>query len=233
MLELLIASFAGHDSERIALELLDAHGSLGAMMLAFAADDAVWGRIDAGVEGHLVSLARAFTRSLRAEAFWQLQISSSEALLAYLSLNMRSQRCEVFRALFLDSGNRLLADKILWTGTVDTVQVHPREVVREALLADASAVIFAHNHPSGDPAPTKADIGTTEDLVRACRAVRLAVTDHVIVGGNTVFSMRREGILQAIEERLFGRDSPGGGNPGEPRAGRDDGGEPLKQGHTS
>ena len=99
--------------------------------------------------------------------------------------------CETFRVFFLDSGNRLLADRTMWTGTIDAVQVHPREVVREALTLGATALIAAHNHPSGSAAPTAGDLKVTERLVRACGTLGIILHDHIIVARDGIFSMAR------------------------------------------
>lgn len=122
-------------------------------------------------------------------------VSSAETFLAYLHHDMAHLTREVFRVLFLDSNNRLLADRIMWEGTVAGVQVHPREVVREALSLDATALIFVHNHTSGDPKPSRHDISVTARLISACDPFDVAVHDHIIIARGGFLSMRSEGLL--------------------------------------
>jgi DNA repair protein RadC len=83
--------------------------------------------------------------------------------------------------IFLDSANHLLLDRVMWEGTVNSVQAHPREIVRLALLNNASAIILAHNHPSGQMQPSREDVETTRDIVNACAALDIHVHDHLIV----------------------------------------------------
>ena len=122
-------------------------------------------------------------------------VSSAEKLLAYLHHDMAHLTREVFRVLFLDSNNRLLADRIMWEGTVAGVQVHPREVVREALSLNATALIFVHNHTSGNPAPSRHDISVTTRLISACDPFDVSVHDHIIIARSGSLSMRAEGLL--------------------------------------
>jgi len=102
---------------------------------------------------------------------------------------------EQFRVLFLDRKNRLIADEVMGQGTVDHAPVYPREVARRALEWHASAVVLAHNHPSGDPTPSPADVEMTREVIAAGRVLRLAVHDHVIVGGQSCASLRGLGLL--------------------------------------
>lgn len=127
-------------------------------------------------------------------------MSTSDALIAYLHHDMAPLTREVFRVLFLDSGNRLLADRIMWRGTVAGVQIHPREVLREALNCDASALILVHNHPSGDPTPSQHDIAITHRLIAACEPFDVTVHDHIIVSRGGFLSMRGEGLMRETAE---------------------------------
>jgi DNA repair protein RadC len=102
---------------------------------------------------------------------------------------------EQFRILFLDSRNRLIADEVLSRGTVNHTPVYPREVMRRALALQASALILAHNHPSGDPAPSREDVAMTGEIVAAAQALSIMVHDHVIIGNGRWVSFRSEGLL--------------------------------------
>ena len=122
-------------------------------------------------------------------------ISSWSALLAYVKTALAHETREQFRVLFLDKKNQLIADEVMGRGTVDHAPVYPREVVRRALELSASAVILVHNHPSGDPTPSQADIDMTRQVVEASRALRIAVHDHLVVGRDGVASLKALGLL--------------------------------------
>jgi DNA repair protein RadC len=103
-------------------------------------------------------------------------------VLDYCRTAMAFESREHFRILFLDKGNHLIADEQHQTGTVDHTPVYPREVVKRALELSATAVILVHNHPSGDPTPSRADIEMTRAIVEVARPLGIAVHDHLIVG---------------------------------------------------
>ncbi len=121
-------------------------------------------------------------------------LTSWVALNAYVQRDMAKRTREAFRVLFLDKRNQLIADEVLSEGTVDHAPVYPREVLRRALELDASALILVHNHPSGDPTPSTADIDMTRQIVEAARFLRVAVHDHLIVG-RTVASLQALGVM--------------------------------------
>ena len=102
---------------------------------------------------------------------------------------------EQFRALFLDRRNQLMRDELTAHGTVDHAPVYPREVVRRALELSASSIILVHNHPSGDPQPSTADVEMTRKIVEAARVFDIQVHDHLVVGRNGVASLRTLGLL--------------------------------------
>jgi len=120
-------------------------------------------------------------------------LHNAQTLFDYLYQSMRDKKREQFRVLFLDAKNRLLGIKTLFEGTLTSSSVYPREVVRAALDHHAAALIFAHNHPSGDPRPSPEDTALTRKLIMACRVVDLAVHDHIIVGAGTYFSYADKG----------------------------------------
>lgn len=133
-------------------------------------------------------------RHVRATAALQ----SWTMLTDYLALNAVRERVEVFRVLLLDRKNKLIRDKIMSRGSIDHVPVYVSEVLRSALVLDASALILCHNHPSGDPQPSQADIDMTRKIVDACRVMDITVYDHLIVGfgrEQAAFSMRAAGML--------------------------------------
>jgi DNA repair protein RadC len=122
-------------------------------------------------------------------------ISSWSALLAYVRLALAHEPREQFRVLFLDKKNQLIADELMNEGTVDHAPVYPREIARRALELSASAVILVHNHPSGDPTPSAADIEMTRQVADAGRPLRITVHDHLVVGRDGVASFKSLGLF--------------------------------------
>ncbi|MEZ5983674.1 MAG: DNA repair protein RadC [Parvularculaceae bacterium] len=122
-------------------------------------------------------------------------ISSWNDLLAYCRAAMADERTEMFRILFLDKKNILIADEIQQRGTVDHTPVYPREVVKRALEHGASALILVHNHPSGDPTPSRADIEVTSQIAAAAKALSIRVHDHLVIGKDREVSFKSLGLL--------------------------------------
>jgi DNA repair protein RadC len=117
-------------------------------------------------------------------------ISSWSQVLDYCRAAMAFQTTEQFRVLFLDKRNRLIADEVQQEGTVDHAPVYVREVVKRALELSASAIVLVHNHPSGDPTPSRADIETTRDIVEAGHKLGVVVHDHIVIGKDGHLSFR-------------------------------------------
>ncbi len=122
-------------------------------------------------------------------------ISGWEAVLDYCHTTMAHRETEQFRVLYLDRKNVLIADEEQARGTVDHVPVYPREVVKRALELNASALILVHNHPSGDPTPSGADIDMTRQIDEAAQALGLTLHDHLIIGKSQELSFRSGGYL--------------------------------------
>ncbi len=122
-------------------------------------------------------------------------ISSWTALLAYVRVALQHEPREQFRVLYLDKKNQLILDEIQNRGTVDHAPVYPREVVRRGLEVSAAAMILVHNHPSGDPTPSRADIDMTKQIVRAAQSLGVEVHDHLIVGREGVTSFKQRGLM--------------------------------------
>jgi DNA repair protein RadC len=122
-------------------------------------------------------------------------LSSWNALLDYCAAAMARSPQEEFRVLFLDRKNMLIADEVQSRGTVDHTPVYPREIVRRALELSASSMILVHNHPSGDPTPSRADIEMTREIMQAAKALRIAVHDHLVVGRGGTASFKALGLL--------------------------------------
>jgi len=136
--------------------------------------------------GHRMARARVLKKPL---------LSSWEALLDYCQTAMAHRDVEQFRILFLDRKNVLIADEAQQTGTVDHVPVYPREVVKRALELNASALILVHNHPSGDPTPSMADIEMTNAIRDAADILGITIHDHLVIGKARAVSFRAEGLL--------------------------------------
>lgn len=122
-------------------------------------------------------------------------IASWQALLDYCQASMGYHDREQFRILFLDIKNVLIADEIQQEGTINHTPVYPREVIKRALALSASAIILVHNHPSGDPTPSNADIQITKEVVNAGKPLGVAVHDHVIIGRGEHLSFKSVGLL--------------------------------------
>ena len=156
-----------------------------------------------GVKG--IGLAKAaqikaaFELSSRLGGYAEAQdkpvVANPEAVAALVKGRLGGRKKEHFLALLLDSRNRLIKIAEISIGSLDASIVHPREVYKEAISASAAAVIFVHNHPSGDPTASEDDIRLTKGLVEAGEIIGIEVLDHIIIGGNKHFSLKREGLF--------------------------------------
>lgn len=122
-------------------------------------------------------------------------ISSWDSLISYCRAAMAHETIEQFRVLFLDRKNRLIRDEVQHKGTVDHAPAYPREIVKRALELDSSAIILVHNHPTGDPTPSRADIEMTKEIASAAKPLRITVHDHVVIGKNGHASFRALGLM--------------------------------------
>jgi DNA repair protein RadC len=134
-------------------------------------------------------------RVLREQIRERPVISSWSALLDYLQVTLSHEPIEQFRVMFLDRKNVLIKDEVQQRGTVDHTPLYPREIAKRALELAASAIIMVHNHPSGDPTPSRADLEMTKQVVAALAAVGITVHDHVIVGKNKHTSFKSQRLI--------------------------------------
>lgn len=134
-------------------------------------------------------------------------ISNSQDLFNYLYYNMKDRTRECFKAVFLDARNRVLSTQTLFEGSLTAASVYPREVVKAALEQRAAAVIFAHNHPSGDPQPSAEDIAITRQLIFACRVMGITVHEHLVIGDNRYFSFADQGYIADMNRDFERRDA--------------------------
>jgi DNA repair protein RadC len=201
MLELLLATgIPQKDVKPLAKALIERFGSfadvIAADIDALKLHPAVAGvRVTALAATMLKVVREAAVRLARAPVVNRSVISSWDALLDYCRTAMATLPTEQFRLLFLDRKNVLIADEVQQKGTVDHTPLYPREVVKRALDLRASAVIMVHNHPSGDPTPSKADIQMTRAVRDALAAVAIGLHDHIVVGRSAHVSFKTQGLL--------------------------------------
>jgi len=196
LLELfLFRSLPQGDVKPLAKALLERFGGLAAVLAADVDALKTVKGVGTAVALDLKLLQEASLRIGRAEVTKRPVISSWTALLAYTKAALAHAPREQFRVLFLDKKNQLIADETMNEGTVDHAPVYPREVARRALELSASAIILVHNHPSGDPTPSAADIDMTRQVVEAGRVLKIAVHDHLVVGREGVASFKALGLI--------------------------------------
>nr|WP_246523046.1 DNA repair protein RadC [Neoroseomonas eburnea] len=183
------------DTKPIARALLGRFGSFaGAVSAPLTELREVEGLGEAGAAALRIVQAAAL-RLARADVMERPVLNNWDRLLAYLSAALARERVEQFRVLFLDTRNRLIADEAQARGTVNHTPVYPREVVKRALELQATALILVHNHPSGDPTPSRADLEMTQEVKSAAGVLGIVLHDHLIVGNGRHLSFRREGLL--------------------------------------
>jgi DNA repair protein RadC len=196
LLELyLFRSLPRRDTKPIAKALIARFGSLAGVWAASIEELSAVKGVGEAVALDLKLVQAAAERMAREPLARRPVISSWNALLDYVRVALAHETREQFRVLFLDRKNQLIADEVMGQGTVDHAPVYPREVVRRALELSASAIILVHNHPSGDPTPSAADIEMTRQMVEAARALRLSVHDHLVVGRHGVASFKSLGLI--------------------------------------
>ena len=140
-------------------------------------------------------IAAAATRIAKGELRQRTLLSSWNDVIGYCRTSMAFADKEQFRLLFLDKRNQLIADEVQQVGTVDHTPVYPREVIKRALELGAAALILVHNHPSGDPKPSREDIEMTREIRKAAEALGLSIHDHLVIGRKGHASFRSLGLL--------------------------------------
>ncbi|WP_419555849.1 RadC family protein [Roseomonas marmotae] len=193
---LLFFAFKKGDTKPLAKRLINRYGSFAGVLTASQQD-----LLDTpGLGEHSVAALKlvqdSALRLARAEVMEKPLLNNWERLLDYLNAALAREKIEQFRILFLDSKNRLIADEAQARGTVNHTPVYPREVVKRALELHATALILVHDHPSGDPTPSRADIDMTAEIRDAGAFLSIVVHDHIIVGNGRHLSFRREGLLR-------------------------------------
>lgn len=192
---LLFAAIKQGDTKPIAKDLLKQFGSFAGVLNA---DPKALQRVKGIGETSAAALkivAIAARRMARSEVKQKPVLSSWQALLDYLAIDMAHLTVERVRVLYLDTKNRLIDDHHVGDGSIDEAAIHPREVIRRAMDIGASALILVHNHPSGSPEPSRADIQVTQRIAEAGRLLGVTVHDHVIIGREGHVSLRSKGMI--------------------------------------
>lgn len=192
---LLALAIPRRDTKPLAKALLREFGSLGQLI---SADPQSLRRVDGMGDGAIAALKIAQATSLRMlrGAFAEKPLLSSwDALLDWLRADMGPLDVERVRVLYLNSRNMLIRDEVASEGSIDQSAIYVREVVKRALELGAAAIILVHNHPSGNPEPSRQDIAITRDIAEAAGKLGIVVHDHIIVGGSEYRSLRAMGLL--------------------------------------
>jgi DNA repair protein RadC len=196
LLELtLFSALPRRDTKPLAKALLARFGSFAEVIAAPRARLLEVKGVGETVVHHLKIVEAAAQRLAKTRVINRPALSSWTALLDYCTAIMARSQNEEFRVLFLDRKNVLVADEVQNRGTVDHTPVYPREIIKRALELSASAIILVHNHPSGDPTPSKADIAMTREVAGAAKALGIAVHDHLVIGRGGHASFKSLGLL--------------------------------------
>jgi DNA repair protein RadC len=196
MLELvLFAAVPRRDTKPLAKALIARFGSFAEVIAAKRERLLEMPGVVETVVNQLKIIEAAAQRLAKGRVIGRPALSSWAALLDYCMAAMARTPHEEFRVLFLDRKNVLVADEVQSKGTVDHAPVYPREIMRRALEHGASAIILVHNHPSGDPTPSRADIDMTREIAAAAKALKIAVHDHLVIGRGGHASFKSLGLL--------------------------------------
>ncbi len=182
------------DVKPLAKQLIDQFGSLGGV-LAASRENLLRAGLGETAADLLKATHEASARIVQADTKGRDVLSSGQKVIEYCRARLAHSDVEEFHLLFLDRKNGLIRAEKQQRGTVDHTPVYPREVVKRALELSATAIILVHNHPSGDPSPSKADIEMTREIVRAAAALGILVHDHLIVGRHGHTSLKSLGVI--------------------------------------
>lgn len=183
------------DVKPLAKDLLARFGNLPALMAAPISELSQVDGISENTAIALKSVAALGARAMKMELMQRPVLNSWTRLMDYCHATLAHEKKEHFRILFLNKKNEMIADEIQGSGTVDHTPAYPREIVKRALEHGATALILLHNHPSGDPTPSPADIEMTNAIVRAAQPLGITIHDHIIVARNGQTSFRNQGLL--------------------------------------
>ncbi len=192
---LLFGARARGDTKPLAKALLARFGTLSGVLNADPDALMQVSGISAASVGALKIAGLAARRMARSEVSENPVLGSWQALIDYLAIDMAHLHHERVRVLYLNTRNRLLLDHLVSEGTIDEAAIHPREVIRRGLDLGAAALILVHNHPSGNPEPSRADIDMTNRIAEAGRLLGIALHDHVVIGREGHVSLRARGLI--------------------------------------
>ena len=192
---LLTTAIPRRDTKPLARSLLSRFGSLAGVFNAETAALIQHPGMGETSAAAIRIVALAASRFARTQASSAPLLNSWNALIDYLTIDMAHLTKERVRVLYLDTKNRLIRDEHVGDGSLDEAAIHPREVIRHALDLGAAALILVHNHPSGSPEPSRADIQITQRIAEAGRLLGIGVHDHVIIGREGHISLRAKGLL--------------------------------------
>ena len=192
---LLFAFIPRRDVKPIAKTLLAQFGSVSAVLAADPQKLVEVKGVGETVAAYIKTVSELTARAAREQIMARPVISSWTTLLTYVQTELQHEPREQFRVLFLDRKNQLILDELMAVGTVDQAPVYPREIARRALELSASALILVHNHPSGDPTPSRADIEMTREIIEALTPLEITVHDHLIAGRAGVTSFKSSGLI--------------------------------------
>jgi DNA repair protein RadC len=192
---LLRTGLPGTSVLQMAQQLLDAFGGLGGLLAASAGDLQRIKGLGPAKRAELTAVMELARRSLARQLTQRPVLASPQAVKDYVRLALAQHQREVFAVMFLDAHSQLIALEEMFHGTLTHTSVYPREVVKRALQLNASAVILAHNHPSGTAEPSNADGLLTHTLQAALRLVDVRVLDHLVVGHDSAVSLAERGLL--------------------------------------
>ena len=192
---LLFRAIARADTKPIAKALLERFGSLAEVLSAPVERLTEVAGVGQRTAEELKLVRAAALRLTQAQVVDRPTLTSWDAVIEYCRASMAFEEREQFRVLFLDKRNHIVLDEVVQHGTVDHAPVYPREVVRRALEVGATALVMVHNHPSGDPTPSDADIEMTKKVIDAARPLGIVVHDHIVIGRAGQVSFKSEGYI--------------------------------------
>ena len=196
MLELLLfMAIPRRDVKPLAKDLLARYGNLAGVVNAPVAELEKFPGLSENSVPALKIVQAAAHRMMKQDVMKQPVLSSWARLVDYCAATMAHEKREHFRILFLNKKNELIADEIQGSGTVDHTPAYPREIMRRALELGATALILVHNHPSGDPKPSNADVEMTKAVIAAAATFNIVVHDHLIVSKNGTSSFKTLGLM--------------------------------------
>lgn len=193
---MLFLIFKRKDTKTTAKILLEKFGSIQNILKAEKDEILSVNGMGIGAYNALKTIDAIFTSILKEKIFNKPVLKCFDDVVAYCQSNMSCLSREELRIIFLNGASHIIGDEIMQKGTVDSVEIYNREVVKRCIKLGAQAIILIHNHPSGDPTPSRNDIFCTNTMVEACNVFNIHVLDHIIIGGNKYTSFKKLSLLK-------------------------------------